>query len=137
MNIDSIQNGIVIDHIKAGNSMRIYNYLRMDQLECSVAIIQHCKSNKMGFKDIIKVDTLLDVDFEALGYLDPNATVTIIRNGETVEKKKLSLPKEIVNVLTCKNPRCITTTEPGLDQVFHLSGETPAVYRCKYCEASM
>ncbi len=136
MNIDSIMNGIVIDHIKAGNGINIYNHLRLYELECSVAIIQHCKSTKMGAKDIIKVDTLLDIDFEALGYLDPEATVSIIRGGKTVEKKNLSLPKKIVNVITCKNPRCITTTEPGLDQVFTLSDEEPAVYRCAYCEAA-
>jgi aspartate carbamoyltransferase regulatory subunit len=136
MNIDSIQNGIVIDHIRAGNGMRLYNYLRMDQLDCSVAIIQHCKSKKMMSKDIIKIDTLLNIDFEALGYLDPGATVTIIRNGRTVEKEKLSLPHKVVNVITCQNPRCITTTEPWLDQVFHLSPEEPPVYRCAYCEAA-
>ncbi len=135
MNIDSIQNGIVIDHIQAGHAMLIYNHLHLDLLECSVAVIQHCKSNKMGSKDIIKVDTQLDVDFDALGYLDPNATVSIIRDGKRVEKKNLSLPKEIVNVITCKNPRCITTTEPGLDQVFRLSKEEAGVYRCVYCEA--
>ena len=136
MNIDSIQNGVVIDHIQAGNGMRIYNYLRMDQLKCSVAIIQNCKSNRMGSKDIIKIDTQFNIDFEALGYLDPGATVSIIRDGKTVEKKKLSLPHEIINVITCQNPRCITTTEPGLDQVFRLSHEEPPVYRCAYCEAA-
>ena len=136
MNIDSIQNGIVIDHIQSGNGMRIYNYLRMDQLSCSVALIQRCKSNRMGSKDIIKVDTLLDIDFEALGYLDPGATISIIRDGVTAEKKKLSLPQKIVNVIKCQNPRCITTTEPGLEHIFRLSHEEPPVYRCVYCEAS-
>jgi len=135
MNIDSIQNGVVIDHIQAGNGMRIYNYLRMDLLKCSVAIIQNCKSNRMGSKDIIKIDTQLNIDFEALGYLDPGATVSIIRDGITVEKKKLSLPREVINVITCQNPRCITTTETSLDQIFRLSHEDPPVYRCAYCEA--
>ena len=136
MNIDSINNGIVIDHIQAGNSLRIYHHLRLNELECSVAIIQNCKSRKMGRKDIIKIDENISMDLQVLGYLDPSATVNIIKDGKTTEKKKLSLPERIVNVINCKNPRCITTTEPGLDQVFRLSDPERKLYRCVYCDTA-
>ncbi|MDR1569772.1 MAG: aspartate carbamoyltransferase regulatory subunit [Oscillospiraceae bacterium] len=137
MNIDSIQNGIVIDHIRAGNSLRIYRYLELDKLACSVAIIQNCKSRKMGRKDIIKIDEEYEVNLDILGYLDPDATVTFIRDGKTALKRKCALPDKIINVIHCKNPRCITVTEPGLDQSFRLADRERKRYRCIYCDASM
>ncbi|MDR1263755.1 MAG: aspartate carbamoyltransferase regulatory subunit [Oscillospiraceae bacterium] len=136
MNIDSIQNGIVIDHIQAGNSMSIYQLLQLDRLACSVAIIKNCKSAKMGRKDIIKIDEDFDVNLDALGFVDPNVTVSVIRDGQTVEKRKISPPERIVNVIRCNNPRCITTTEPGLDHVFHLTDAARGLYRCAYCDAA-
>ncbi|MDR2656436.1 MAG: aspartate carbamoyltransferase regulatory subunit [Oscillospiraceae bacterium] len=136
MNIDSIQNGIVIDHIQAGNSMSIYQLLHLDRLACSVAIIKNCKSAKMGRKDIIKIDEDFDVNLDALGFVDPNVTVSVIRDGQTVEKRKISPPERIVNVIRCNNPRCITTTEPGLDHIFHLADAARGLYRCVYCDAA-
>ena len=135
MNIDSIKNGYVIDHIKAGQAMKIYEYLKLGDLDCSVAIIKNAKSNKMGKKDIIKVECPVDMlDLDILGFIDHNITVNIIKNGEIVDKKKLHLPKQIVNVIKCKNPRCITSIEHGLDQVFVLSNEEKEIYRCRYCD---
>ncbi|GHU71832.1 aspartate carbamoyltransferase regulatory chain [Clostridia bacterium] len=136
MNIDSIQNGIVIDHIQAGNSMRIYQLLGLDRLESSVAIIKNCKSRKMGRKDIIKIDEQFEVNLDVLGYVDPNVTISVIRDGQTVHKRKLSPPERIINVIKCNNPRCITTTEPGLDHVFHLTDPVRGLYRCAYCDAA-
>ena len=121
MNIDSIQNGVVLDHIQAGKSMDIYRYLHLDQLDCSVAIIKNVKSGKMGKKDIIKIDSPMEVDLDVLGYIDPNITVNIIRDGVRVDKKHLELPKRLVNIIHCKNPRCITVSEPQLDAIFLLS----------------
>ena len=135
MNIDSIQNGVVLDHIKAGKSMDIYKYLHLDQLDCSVAIIKNVHSKKMGRKDIIKVDAAIDVDIDAIGYVDPNATVNIIRDGKLAEKRDICLPEQLVNVIRCKNPRCISTTEQELAQVFVLTDRKKGVYRCRYCEA--
>ena len=122
MNIDSIQNGVVLDHIQAGKSMDIYRYLHLDQLDCSVAII--------------KIDSPMEVDLDVLGYIDPNITVNIIRNGVRVEKKHLELPKKLVNVIHCKNPRCITVAEPQLDAIFLLSAPATHTYRCAYCETA-
>ena len=135
MNIDSIQNGIVIDHIAAGRGMQLYHLLHLDQLECSVAIIKNVHSKKMGRKDIIKVDAAIDVDIDAIGYVDPNATVNIIRDGKLAEKRDICLPEKLVNVIRCKNPRCISTTEQELTQVFILTDRKKGVYRCRYCEA--
>lgn len=135
MKIDSIQNGIVIDHIAAGRGMQLYHLLQLDKLECSVAIIKNVVSRKMGKKDIIKVDGKVDIDIDAIGYVDPKATVNIIRNGELVEKRDIVLPERLVNVIRCKNPRCISSTEQELDQVFELKDREKAVYRCLYCEA--
>lgn len=134
MNIDSIQNGIVIDHIAAGRGMQLYHLLHLDQLECSVAIIKNVHSKKMGRKDIIKVDAAIDVDIDAIGYVDPNATVNIIRDGKLAEKRDICLPEQLVNVIRCKNPRCISTTEQELPQVFMLTDRKKGVYRCRYCE---
>ena len=135
MKIDSIQNGIVIDHIAAGRGMQLYHLLQLDKLECSVAIIKNVTSRKMGKKDIIKVDGRLDINIDAIGYVDPKATVNIIRNGELVEKRDIVLPEKLVNVIRCKNPRCISSTEQELDQVFELKDREKAIYRCLYCEA--
>ena len=135
MNIDSIQNGVVLDHIQAGKSMEIYKYLHLDQLDCSVAIIKNVRSGRMGKKDIIKIDSPMEVDLDVLGYIDPNITVNIIRDGVCVEKKKLELPERLVNVTHCKNPRCITVAESQLDSIFVLADRENRVYRCAYCEA--
>ena len=134
MNIDSIQNGIVIDHIAAGRGMQLYHLLHLDQLDCSVAIIKNVHSQKMGRKDIIKVDAAIDVDIDAIGYVDPNATVNIIRDGKLAEKRDICLPEQLVNVIRCKNPRCISTTEQELPQVFMLTDRKKGVYLCRYCE---
>lgn len=135
MNIDSIKRGIVLDHITAGRSMDIYKYLHLDELACSVAIIKNVKSEAMGRKDIIKIDEDITIDLDVLGYIDPGITVNIIEDGKIVEKKHLALPQRLVNVIRCKNPRCITTAEPGLDQVFRLADAAKGVYRCLYCDA--
>jgi len=135
MNIDSIQNGVVLDHIQAGKSMDIYKYLHLDELDCSVAIIKNVRSGRMGKKDIIKIDSPMEVDLDVLGYIDSNITVNIIRNGERVEKKHLELPQKLVNIIHCKNPRCITTSETQLDAIFLLSDPEKHTYRCAYCEA--
>lgn len=135
MNIDSIKNGYVIDHIEAGKGMEIYNLLRLDLLDCSVAIIKNASSSKMGKKDIIKIDASIDLDMDILGYVSPNATVDVIKNGELIEKKKMTLPDKLTNVIFCKNPRCITTTEQELPNIFNLTDRDKKIYRCAYCEA--
>ncbi|QNL44946.1 aspartate carbamoyltransferase regulatory subunit [Oscillibacter hominis] len=135
MNIDSIQNGVVLDHIKAGKSMDIYKYLHLDELDCSVAIIKNVRSARMGKKDIIKIDSPMEVDLDVLGYIDPDITVNIIRDGVRVEKKHLALPQRLVNVIHCKNPRCITMAEPQLDAIFLLNDPDKRTYRCAYCDA--
>lgn len=135
MNIDSIRRGIVLDHIKAGRSMDIYRYLHLDALDCSVAIIKNVKSDVMGRKDIIKIDEDINIDLDVLGYIDPGITVNIIDDGRIVEKKHVALPQRLVNVVRCKNPRCITSVEPSLDHVFRLADAQRRVYRCIYCDA--
>lgn len=137
MNIDSIQNGVVLDHIQAGKCMDIYKYLHLDRLDCSVAIIKNVKSGKMGKKDIIKIDSPVEVDLDVLGYIDSNITINIIQNGVRVEKKHLQLPKKLVNIVRCKNPRCITVSEPQLDAIFLLSDAERHLYRCAYCETAL
>ena len=134
MNIDSIQNGVVLDHIQAGKGMDVYKYLRLDQLDCQVAIIKNARSGHIGKKDIIKIDSPMEVDLDVLGYIDSNITVNIIRNGVRVEKKHLKLPRKLVNIIHCKNPRCITVSEPQLDAIFLLSDEDKHTYRCAYCD---
>ena len=134
MNIDSIQTGIVIDHITAGRAMRLYELLDLGSLTCSVAIIQHAVSRKMGRKDIIKIDADIPVNFDVIGYVDPTATVNIIRDGLLVEKRVIGMPETLVNVIRCKNPRCITSTEQELDHVFRLTDRKKEIYRCAYCE---
>lgn len=134
LNIDSIQNGIVIDHIQAGKGMRIYELLELDKLDCCVALIKNARSSKMGRKDIIKIEGDLSINFDVLGFIDNNITVCTIKNGELVKKENLVLPRRIKNVVKCKNPRCITSTEENLDQIFVLCDEKAHRYRCLYCE---
>lgn len=134
MNIDSIKNGIVIDHITPGLAMEIYQLLGLDSLTCSVALIRNVNSNKMGKKDIIKIDSDYDIDMDLIGYVDPKATINIIKNGKTVEKRSLALPEKLVNVLKCKNPRCISSQEQELEHIFTLTDKDAGVYRCLYCE---
>ncbi len=134
MNIDSIKNGFVLDHIKAGKSMEIYNHLELDKLDCTVAIIKNVHSKKMGMKDIIKIDSDMKIDLDVLGYIDSDITVNIIKDGVLSEKKKLTLPAQIKDVIKCKNPRCITTTEQDLPHVFKLTDPAQKTYRCIYCE---
>ena len=134
MNIDSIKNGIVIDHIQAKKGMEIYNALNLKELDCSVAIITNARSKKMGRKDIIKIDKSIDLDLNILGYLDSNITINIIKNNVRVEKYHVELPSTITNIIKCKNPRCITSVEQELDHVFVLTDKDKKVYRCKYCE---
>ncbi len=135
MNIDSIKNGIVIDHIKAGQGMRIYDFLDLDKLDCSVAIIKNASSRKLGKKDIIKIDSSLDVDLNALGYIDPDITINIIKDSVRVKKYHPELPDTITNIIRCKNPRCITSTEQELPHVFKLIDREKDEYRCIYCES--
>lgn len=135
LNVGSLNEGVVLDHIQSGKSMSIYNYLGLDKLDCQVAIIKNARSNKMGRKDIIKIEGSLDlVDLDILGYIDHNITVNIIQDGKIVGKKNLTLPKTVRNILKCKNPRCITSIEQELEQVFILSDTKNEIYRCKYCE---
>ena len=134
MNIDSVRNGVVIDHITAGNGARLYELLGLDSLTCTVAFIRNVPSKKMGRKDIIKVDGDVTLNLDVIGYVDPAATVNIIRDGELVEKRNIEMPAQLVNVIKCKNPRCITTTEQELPHVFTLTDPDARVYRCIYCE---
>lgn len=135
MNVGKITEGFVLDHIEAGTSLSIYHDLKLDQFDRPVAIIKNAKSNKMGKKDILKVECGIDeLDLEILGFIDHNITVNIVKNGEIVDKMKLELPKEIHNIIKCKNPRCITSIEQELEQVFILTDPEKEVYRCKYCE---
>ena len=134
MNIDSIKNEIVIDHIQAKKGIEIYNALNLGSLDCSVAIITNARSKKMGRKDIIKIDKSIDLDLNILGYMDSNITINIIKNDIRVEKYHVDLPETITNIVKCKNPRCITSVEQELDNVFVLTDKEKKTYRCKYCE---
>ncbi|HIT36850.1 MAG TPA: aspartate carbamoyltransferase regulatory subunit [Candidatus Faecousia intestinavium] len=134
MNIGQIKDGIVLDHITAGRSMEIYNVLNLDKLDCTVAMIQNAESTKMGKKDIIKISTLMDLNFDVLGYLDSGITVNIIRDGKVAERRHLTLPERVVGVIKCKNPRCITSVEQELVHEFKLTDPAKKVYRCIYCE---
>ena len=135
MIVGQIKDGIVLDHITAGNGMNIYNVLKLGELDCTVALIKNADSNKMGKKDIIKIGTLLDLDLDILGYLDPGITVNIVRNGSVAERRKLELPERVVGVIKCKNPRCITSVEREIVHEFKLTDREKKVYRCIYCEA--
>ena len=135
LNVGKIEEGFVLDHIQAGRSMDIYKYLHLDKLDCCVAIIKNAKSNKMGKKDIMKIECPIDfMDLDILGFIDHNITVNVIKGDRIVDKKILSLPKQVRNVIKCKNPRCVTSVEQELDQIFLLTDEEKEVYRCKYCE---
>ena len=135
MKIDSIRNGLVIDHIRAGGAMKIYGMLGLDSLDCGVALLRNVPSRKMGRKDIIKIDADIEIDLDVLGYVDPGITVNVIRDGVLVEKKHLDLPERLTDIITCRNPRCITTTEQGIHHVFRLTDREKRVYRCLYCDA--
>lgn len=134
MNVDSIQNGIVIDHITAGRGMRLYELLGLENIDVPVAIMLGVTSRKMGKKDIIKIDADIDVDFDVIGFVDPGATVNVIRGGELAEKREIDMPERLVNVIKCENPRCITSCEQELDQVFRLTDKAAREYRCVYCD---
>ena len=134
MNIDSIKNGIVIDHITAGLGMTVYNLLKLDELDCAVAIIKNATSRKMGKKDIIKIDADIEINLDILGYVDPGITIDVIKDSVLAEKKRIGLPERLTNVIKCKNPRCITTTEQELPHIFKLTDKEKRVYRCIYCE---
>ncbi len=134
MNIDGIKNGIVLDHITAGKGMRIYELMKLNELDCMVAIIQNAASTKYGRKDIIKLDGEFDVDLDMLGYIDQNITVDTIRDGKLVKKQHVDLPETLTNVIHCHNPRCITSVEQGIDQKFRLVDRENKIYRCVYCD---
>lgn len=134
MNIDSINTGYVIDHIGAGKAMTLYKLLGLDKLECPVAMIMNATSKRMGRKDIIKIDGDIDINIDVIGYVDPNATVNVIRDEKLVEKRDITIPTELKNVLFCKNPRCITSTEQELPHIFRLTDSNKRIYRCIYCD---
>ena len=135
MNVDPIKNGIVIDHIQAGKGKEVYDFLQLDELECTVALIKNVPSKKMGKKDKIKIDADIKLDLDVLGYVAPQVTVSTIKNGVATDKRKLELPTVLKNVIKCKNPRCITSVEQGIEHVFKLVDKDQKIYRCIYCEA--
>ncbi len=137
MNIDSIKNGIVIDHIQAKKGMEIYELLNLKDLDCSVAIITNAKSKKMGRKDIIKIDKDMEINMDMIGFIEPNATINVVKDDKLVDKYSVQLPEKIVNIAKCQNPRCITSVEKDLDQIFTLTDKENQVYRCQYCEMSL
>ena len=135
LSVGQLNEGVVLDHIQAGKSMDIYKYLKLDKMDCCVAIIKNAHSNKMGKKDIIKVECPIDeLDLDVLGFIDHHITVNIIRDGVIVDKKELTLPKKLVNIISCKNPRCITSIEQELPHIFYLDDKDHEVYRCRYCD---
>lgn len=134
MHIDDIKNGIVIDHIVAGKAMEIYNMLSLDKLDCAVAVLKNVSSKKLGKKDIIKIDCDIEINLDVLGYISPSTTVAIVRDGRITEKKHISLPKTLTDIIKCKNPRCITSTEQGIHHIFKLSEGNAHVYSCIYCD---
>ncbi len=135
LSIGGLHEGVVLDHIPSGKAMDIYKRLKLDKLDCQVAMIMHARSSKMGQKDIIKVEAPLELlNLDALGFIDHTITVNIIRDDKIAEKRKLNLPQKLINVIHCKNPRCITSVEQGLDQIFYLADEENEIYRCRYCE---
>ena len=136
LNIDSVEKGLVIDHIKAGKAMEIYHYLNLDKMDCSVAIIKNAKSKKFGKKDIIKVENNIDIDLQVLGFIDPNITINVIDNSVIIDKINLELPQEVRNVVKCKNPRCITSIEQEIVHKFRLTDKEKKIYRCVYCDTA-
>ncbi len=135
MNVDGVKNGIVLDHIAAGKSMEIYRLLNLERMSCSVAVLQNVPSRKYGTKDMIKIDEMIDVNLDIIGYIDPNITVNIVKNNELVSKQHLSLPEKLDNVIFCRNPRCITSTEQEIMHSFRLTDPEKRIYRCVYCDA--
>ncbi len=135
MIVDAIKNGIVLDHIEAGKGLEVYKFLNLDELDCQVAVILNASSKKMGKKDIIKIDADIEIDLDVLGYIAPNVTVNIIKASELKEKRRIDLPEIVKDVIKCKNPRCITSVEQGIEHVFKLVDKENRVYRCIYCEA--
>ena len=136
MNVDGIKKGIVLDHIKAGRGMDIYRLLHLEKMKCSVAIVQNARSTKYGRKDIIKIDEMITLDMDMLGYIDPNITINIVENGKLYEKKNLELPEKLTNVIRCHNPRCITSTEQEIKHTFLLADRENRIYRCIYCDVA-
>jgi len=136
MNLDFIDNGIVLNHIQAGRATQIVEALKLHELGCTMAILKNVKSTRMGRKDLIKIDQMIDFDPTALGFIDPGITVTFIKNGKIDRKEKLSPPQTLTNIIRCKNPRCVTSTEQEIDQLFNLAQQDPPVYRCQYCQAA-
>lgn len=134
LTINSIKKGIVIDHIKAGSGIKIFNYLELDKADFAVALIMNAESSKLGRKDIIKIENASHIDYTVLGFIDPNITINIIENEVIKEKVKLKLPKQIKNVIKCRNPRCITSSESNIDHIFYLADEKKGEYRCMYCD---
>lgn len=135
MIVNPIQNGIVLDHITAGNALKIYEDLKLDELNCQVAIIKNCPSKKMGKKDILKINDLIDLNFDVLGYIDPGITVNFIKDGVIYDRLHLELPEKIEGILKCKNPRCITSVEQEIPHIFKLTNREKGIYRCIYCES--
>jgi len=136
LKIDSVEKGLVIDHIQVGKAMEIYKYLNLDKLDCSVAIIKNVKSKKLGKKDIIKVENNINMDLTVLGFIDPNITINVIDNDKIIDKIKLELPSEVINVVKCKNPRCITSIEQEIEHKFKLTDKEKKIYRCVYCDTA-
>lgn len=136
LKIDSVEKGLVLDHIQAGKAMEIYKYLNLDKMDCSVAIIKNAKSNKMGKKDIIKVENNINMDLKVLGFIDPTITVNVIDNGKIIKKINLELPEEIEGIVECKNPRCITSVEQEIVHKFKLTDRNKNIYRCIYCDTA-
>ncbi len=134
MHVDSITNGIVIDHITEGKAMQIYDMLSLDSLSCTVAILKNVPSKKMGKKDIIKIDSSIDINLDVLGFISPNITVAIVRDGKICEKKHIDLPEKLTDIIKCKNPRCITSTEQDIHHIFKLTEGENKIYRCIYCD---
>ena len=135
MRVDSVKNGVVIDHITSGKAMQIYSMLNLDNLDCTVAILKNVPSRKMGKKDIIKIDCNMGINFDVLGFISPNITVDVIRDGKVVEKKHIDLPEKLTDILKCKNPRCITSTEQDIHHICRLTDKENGVYRCIYCDS--
>lgn len=134
LNIGGLNNGIVIDHIEVGGAMKIYSYLQLEHMDNSVAIIKNAKSNKMGKKDIIKIEGNIDIDLDMLGVLDHNITINVIEDGKITAKKNPNIPEQVTNIIKCKNPRCITTVEQEIPHIFKLTNRNKGLYRCIYCE---
>ena len=135
MNIDTIKNGYVIDHITAGNAIKIYRLLDLENIGCQVALITNAKSKKTGTKDLLKIGKLIDINLDKIAFIDPNVTITIVKNDKIIEKKKIEIPEKLINVCYCNNPRCITSTERNLNQIFNLTNKDKKIYRCNYCES--